>query len=188
MSAVVNFARALDGLSTLVIGGGGGGIGRAISRAFAAAGASVGGADVDPGRARAAAEELTAWGARAVPLAGDVRSPSDVDAFVARTVAESGRLDTLVTVVGGQVAFVPAVRLHEISDDDMNVVACGAVATAVSNAGRDDGAPDIPLGRLGVPDDAAAAAVYLASPLSSYVTGQSLVVDGGVTVRGPFPG
>jgi 3-oxoacyl-[acyl-carrier protein] reductase len=43
------------------------------------------------------------------------------------------------------------------------------------------------MGRFGVPDDAAAAAVYLASPHASYVTGQSLVVDGGVTVRGPFP-
>lgn len=40
--------------------------------------------------------------------------------------------------------------------------------------------------RLGAPDDAAAAAVYLAAPLSSYVTGQSIAVDGGVTVRGPF--
>jgi 3-oxoacyl-[acyl-carrier protein] reductase len=43
------------------------------------------------------------------------------------------------------------------------------------------------MGRFGVPEDAASAVVYLASPLSSYVTGQSLVVDGGVTVRGPFP-
>jgi 3-oxoacyl-[acyl-carrier protein] reductase len=70
----------------------------------------------------------------------------------------------------------------------MNVVACGAIATAVANAGpAADGVPEIPMGRLGVPDDAAAAAVYLASPHASYVTGQSLVVDGGVTVRGPFP-
>ena len=59
-----------------------------------------------------------------------------------------------------------------------------AVATAAQAA---DKIPEIPMGRIGVPDEAAAAAVYLASPLSSYVTGQSLVVDGGVTVRGPFP-
>ncbi len=39
----------------------------------------------------------------------------------------------------------------------------------------------------GVPQDAEAAAVHLASPASSYMTGQSLVLDGGVTVRGPFP-
>jgi 3-oxoacyl-[acyl-carrier protein] reductase len=69
----------------------------------------------------------------------------------------------------------------------MNIVACGAIATPAANTARSDEVPDIPMGRLGVPEDAAAAAVYLASPLSSYVTGQSLVVDGGVTVRGPFP-
>lgn len=58
-----------------------------------------------------------------------------------------------------------------------------------SAAARDaEGAAAIPMGRFGVPNDVAAAAVYLASPLSSYMTGQSLVVDGGVTVRGPFPG
>jgi 3-oxoacyl-[acyl-carrier protein] reductase len=259
---VNNFAQPLDGMSTLVVGGGGEGIGRAISRAFAAAGAAVAVADVDPDRARAAVDELTEAGARAIPLNGDVRSRSDVDGFVAHTTAEFGRLDTLVTVVGGQVAFVPAVRLHEMSDDDwdlvyemnlryvaraaraairtflaqgnggsivsvgsvtgvmaapmqagygaakaglaslaktvaaeyagngirMNVVACGAIATPVANAAQHaEGVAEIPMGRFGVPEDAAAAVVYLASPLSSYVTGQSLVVDGGVTVRGPFP-
>nr|AGS49730.1 putative 3-oxoacyl-(acyl-carrier-protein) reductase [uncultured bacterium esnapd14] len=259
---MTNFAQPLDGMSALVIGGGGGGIGRAISRAFGAAGAAVAVADVDPDRARAAVDELTEAGARAIPLDGDVRLRSDVDGFVAHTAAEFGRLDTLVTVVGGQVAFVPAVRLHEMSDDDwdlvyemnlryvaraaraairaflaqgnggsivsvgsvtgvmaapmqagygaakaglgslaktvaaeyagngirMNVVACGAIATPVANSGQDaEGAAGIPMGRFGVPQDAAAAVVYLASPLASYVTGQSLVVDGGVTVRGPFP-
>jgi 3-oxoacyl-[acyl-carrier protein] reductase len=38
----------------------------------------------------------------------------------------------------------------------------------------------IPLRRLGTPQDMAGAALFLASPLSSYVVGQTLVVDGGL--------
>ncbi|MEK8143750.1 SDR family oxidoreductase [Streptomyces sp. M10(2022)] len=97
-------------------------MGHAISRAFAAAGAAVAIADIDPDRAHDAAHELTQAGARAIALVGDVRSRQDVDGFVANAAAEFGRLDTLVTVVGGQVAFVPAVRLHEMSDDDWDLV------------------------------------------------------------------
>jgi NAD(P)-dependent dehydrogenase (short-subunit alcohol dehydrogenase family) len=39
-----------------------------------------------------------------------------------------------------------------------------------------------PLRRIGEPDEIAGAAVYLASPASSFMTGQSLVIDGGVTI------
>ena len=39
-----------------------------------------------------------------------------------------------------------------------------------------------PLRRIGEPDEIAGAAVYLAAPASSFMTGQSLVIDGGVTI------
>jgi len=40
----------------------------------------------------------------------------------------------------------------------------------------------IPLRRMGTPEDMAGAALFLASPLSAYITGQTLVVDGGLTL------
>jgi NAD(P)-dependent dehydrogenase (short-subunit alcohol dehydrogenase family) len=41
-----------------------------------------------------------------------------------------------------------------------------------------------PLGRLGEPDDEAATVAFLVSSDASWITGQRLVVDGGVTVAG----
>lgn len=42
---------------------------------------------------------------------------------------------------------------------------------------------DIPMGRLGSPDEIAHAVLWLASPGASFVTGHALIADGGFTVK-----
>ena len=44
----------------------------------------------------------------------------------------------------------------------------------------------IPLGRMGTPEEVAAAAVFLASPAAGFITGTNIVVDGGFTRRVQF--
>src|SRR5271165_2918957 len=41
-----------------------------------------------------------------------------------------------------------------------------------------------PMRRIGLPDEIAGAAVFLASPAGSFVTGQAIVIDGGATIAG----
>ncbi|GGB62927.1 MULTISPECIES: SDR family NAD(P)-dependent oxidoreductase [Henriciella] len=41
----------------------------------------------------------------------------------------------------------------------------------------------IPQGRMGTPDDMAGVAMFLASPLASYVTGQTIIADGGLSLQ-----
>ena len=43
-------------------------------------------------------------------------------------------------------------------------------------------AEDTPLGRIGTPEEVAKAIVFLAEEDSSFITGQVLAVDGGVTI------
>ncbi len=40
-----------------------------------------------------------------------------------------------------------------------------------------------PLGRLGTPEDVAAAVVFFASPAAGFITGQTLIVDGGISAH-----
>jgi len=78
--------------------------------------------DVDTARAEEAVAEIAATGARGLALAGDVRAADEVDRFVTSAAEELGSLDVVVTVVGGQLAFVPAARLHEIAEDDWRLI------------------------------------------------------------------
>ena len=73
-------------------------------------------------------------------------------------------------------------------------IRCNSVlpGTIVTDINKDDLADDakreymekrIPLGRLGKPEDIAKVVVFLASDLASYVTGASVLTDGGMFVN-----
>jgi 3-oxoacyl-[acyl-carrier protein] reductase len=66
----------------------------------------------------------------------------------------------------------------------VNVIAPGLIDTdmtkAISGVAHADWAAQIPLGRLGTPDDVAAAVCFLASDEAAYITGQVLAVNGGM--------
>jgi NAD(P)-dependent dehydrogenase (short-subunit alcohol dehydrogenase family) len=72
----------------------------------------------------------------------------------------------------------------------VNTIAPGLVRTDMARALWED--PDrlaqalesYPLGRIGEPQDIAGAAVFLASRAGNFMTGQTLVIDGGTTVMG----
>jgi NAD(P)-dependent dehydrogenase (short-subunit alcohol dehydrogenase family) len=73
-------------------------------------------------------------------------------------------------------------------DVRVNALAPGLIKTRLAAAlwegpGEDRIAAHIPLKRLGVPDDVATAALFLASDASSWVTGQTFVVDGGTMLQ-----
>lgn len=68
----------------------------------------------------------------------------------------------------------------------VNCIAPGFIATAMTDALNDDQKSainaKIPAGKMGGPDDIAAAALYLASDESGYVTGQTVHVNGGMAM------
>ncbi len=73
-------------------------------------------------------------------------------------------------------------------DVRVNALAPGLVKTKLAAAlwegpGEERIAAHIPLQRLGVPDDVATAALFLASDAASWVTGNTFVVDGGTTTK-----
>ena len=81
----------------VLVTGGGGAIGAATARAFAAAGAEVAVLDRDPEAAAAAA---AACGPQALPLAADVTDPAAVRAAIGKVAARFGGLDIVVSNAG----------------------------------------------------------------------------------------
>lgn len=89
-------------------------------------------------------------------------------------------------VKGGVLAFSKSLARSVAPRIRVNVLAPGWIETAYGNEVNETIRRQIeastPLARWGTPDDVASAAVYLASPAASFITGQTMLVGGGVVM------
>ena len=131
----------LEGKSAIITGAGSG-IGRGIALRFAQEGAAVVCADIDETGARQTVRMVQNQGGKAVSLAVDVAQRDQVEAMVARAVAEFGRLDIMVANAG---IYAPEPFLEmrpETWDQTQDVNAkgvflcCQAAAQEMVRAGR----------------------------------------------------
>ena len=245
----------IDGKVALVTGAAQG-IGEAIARRFAAAGAHVVAADLNADGVEKLAAELRAARGSAEGRGLDVRSDEDVRTLVGDIVSGYERIDVLVNCAG----IIPVIPVEDISSADWDEViavnvkgvffATRAVMTAMekqgagriiniaSNAGKMGSViagvhyaaskaavisltksfaqrlapkgirvnavspgpvrtravetmspPDterlrsnVPVGRIGTPEEIAAAVLFLASDQADFVAGEIFDVDGGITM------
>ncbi len=87
---------------------------------------------------------------------------------------------------GGISAFSRSLALEVAPDVRVNILAPGFIDTAFGATSRPEWRAHVerttPLGRWGTPEDVAQAAVFLASDAAAFITGQTLMINGGVVM------
>jgi NAD(P)-dependent dehydrogenase (short-subunit alcohol dehydrogenase family) len=99
-------------------------------------------------------------------------------------------LSAYIAAKGGIVALTRAIAL-ELAERDItvNAIAPGAIDTPLNLQAWDEQvrqtyARRIGLRRIGTPEEVADVVTFLAGPASRYITGQEILVDGGLTING----
>jgi NAD(P)-dependent dehydrogenase (short-subunit alcohol dehydrogenase family) len=75
--------------------------------------------------------------------------------------------------------FAPTVRVNALAP----AVVKTRFAAALYEGREQDAAARYPMGRLGAPEDIGGAAAFLTSPEAAWITGQTLVLDGGLSLN-----
>jgi NAD(P)-dependent dehydrogenase (short-subunit alcohol dehydrogenase family) len=130
------------------------------------------------------------YGGRALTAAGGgsmvfVASVSGINGAPSHAAYGSAKAGLMSLVRSAAVELGPAsIRVNAVAP---GVVWTPRVSAFLGEPGRERNAANAPIGRVAQPSDIAAALLFLASDLAGYITGQTLVVDGGVSVKFGYP-
>jgi NAD(P)-dependent dehydrogenase (short-subunit alcohol dehydrogenase family) len=132
---------------------------------------------------RVLAVNLTATFLLAKAAELDLRAAKGAIVTIASTRAHMSEPNTLAYSAskGGVVALTHALALTLAPDVRVNCISPGWIDTGKAGALRPSDHAQHPAGRVGRPDDIAAAVGYLLSDAAGFVTGAELIVDGGMT-------
>jgi NAD(P)-dependent dehydrogenase (short-subunit alcohol dehydrogenase family) len=122
----------------------------------------------------------TAWAAWMAEHGGAIVNVSSLQSFIsdpdtAVYASSKAAQDQMTAYLA--LEFAPNVRVNTLTPGLVRTRLAGSLP---SNRDDDTIRDVIPLGRIGEPSDVAAAAVFLASDMASWITGTTLIVDGGM--------
>ena len=120
----------------VLVTGAGAGIGRATALAMAEAGATVAAADIDLAAAQRTADQAATNARRAIAIEADCGDIASIDAMVARTIAEFGRLDVIVNNAG-VTRYAPIMDLTEADWDRIHRVNAKGVFFCLQRAAQE---------------------------------------------------